>query len=283
MFPNEKIIIILSGKYNQRGEICIASYHKRKEMALKYGASKVIKLPFKYSTQAAHIFAKGAIGLVAKYKIDKLLFGSETNNIKGFYKIANYIHNNERNYFIKLRNEMKKGISFPKASANVIKAELGENFIQPNDILGQEYVKEIVKNAYKIKAYCIKRTIAFHSNKVDSEFASATQLRKMIRENFDISKYSPMIIKKYDCIENYYPKFQRIVQKTPAEKLAKIELISEGMENLFKKNINAPTYDDFVKKVNSRRYTSSRIKRVMLYILLKKYKNKKIATNSQDR
>ncbi len=45
-------------------------------------------------------------------------------------------------------------------------------------------------------------------------------------------------------------------------------MISEGMENLFKKHIDAPTYEEFVNRTNSKRYTSSRIKRAMLYILL---------------
>ncbi|MBY7705733.1 nucleotidyltransferase family protein, partial [Vibrio harveyi] len=60
-FPNEKIVVILSGKYTQRGELAVADFETRKQFALKFGADEVIKLPFKYATQAAHIFAQGAI------------------------------------------------------------------------------------------------------------------------------------------------------------------------------------------------------------------------------
>ncbi|MGL4343355.1 MAG: nucleotidyltransferase [Metamycoplasmataceae bacterium] len=271
LFPNEKIIIILSGKYTQRGEIAVASFKKRKKIALKYGADKVIQLPFKYATQAAHIFAKGAVEIINKNKIDKLIFGSETDEIEIFYQIAKSIYNDENGYYQKVKMKMKNGISFPKASAIVLEELNGISFQMPNDILGLEYVKEIVKNDYPIKAYCIKRTINFHSEEINDNFASASLIRKMLDQKQDISLYSPMRIKKVKKIEDYYPKFQKIVQNTPSEKLAKIKLLSEGMENLFKKNIDAKTYEEFVNRTNSKRYTSSRIKRAMLYVLLKKY------------
>ena len=69
-------------------------------------------------------------------------------------------------------------------------------------------------------------------------------------------------------IENEYIKFQEIVNKYSAEELSEIKLISEGMENLFKKHVHLETFAEFVDACNSRRYTSSRIKRVMLYVLL---------------
>ena len=85
----------------------------------------------------------------------------------------------------------------------------------------------------------------------------------------DVSKYTPMKFKELpDRIENYYPEFQRIVRETPASELKNIKLISEGMENLFKKHIDQQTMESFIEATNSRRYTSSRIKRVMLYVLL---------------
>ncbi len=94
----------------------------------------------------------------------------------------------------------------------------------------------------------------------------------MIFKGIDISSYSPMVFtKKPERIEDHYHKFQEIVINTPKEKLKEIKLISEGMENLFKKHIGAQSYQEFIERTNSRRYTSSRIKRVMLYVLLEIY------------
>ncbi|MGL4183606.1 MAG: nucleotidyltransferase [Metamycoplasmataceae bacterium] len=269
IFPNEDIIIILSGKYTQRGEINILSYKKRKRIVKKYGVKKVIKLPFEYSTQAAHIFAKGAIDIIAQHKIDKIFFGSETADVSLFKKAAEIIFDNNQEYYQKVKRNMKQGMSFPKANSLVLEEFLGKNFTLPNDILAMEYIKRIEEKKYNITPFCIKRTVPFSSLETISNFASATQIRRMIKNNEDISKFCPLKIKKYQCIEDKYNKFQKIVRKTSSEKLREIKLVSEGMENLFKKNIDIETYDEFINKVTSKRYTSSRIKRTMLYIILK--------------
>ncbi|UWD34116.1 nucleotidyltransferase [Mesomycoplasma molare] len=274
-FPNDKIYIILSGKYVQRGEIAVASFEERKKIALKHGADYVIELPFNFATQAAHIFAQGALKIINEHKIDKIIFGSESDNVENLYKIAETIYYNQEIYDKLVKKYLKTGLSFPNSSSKALSDLTGESILMPNDILGLEYVKAIVNNNYPIKAYSLKRTVGFHSLESKDNFASASLIRQMIFNKEDISKYTPMQFDNVpDRIENYYKDFQKIVIETSAEELRKNPMISEGMENLFKKNIHAESYDEFVNKCNSRRYTSSRIKRVMLYVLLEKHKEK---------
>lgn len=274
IWPYSKIIVMMSGKYVQRGELAIASFEERKQIALKNGVDEVYELPFEFATQAAHIFASGAIKEISKHNIDYLVFGSETNNIDDFILIAKTIKDNEDEFYQLIKKEMKNGISFPKANQIVLEKLINKSFTMPNDILGLEYVKTIINNNLSIKPFCIKRTIDFNSDKTLENVASATHIRKLIFSgNEEYKKYSPMIFNHIpDRIENYYPKFQQIVKSLSVEELASIKLMSEGMENLFKKNIDAPSYEEFVNLTNSKRYTSSRIKRVMLYVLLKIYK-----------
>lgn len=269
-YPNSIIVVIMSGKYVQRGEIAIASYEERKQIALKYGVDEVYELPFEYATQAAHIFAQGAVQKANELKVNLICFGSETNDVDLFFNIANVIKENEDEYYNDLRKTMKKGISFPKANEIVLNKLTNLSFNMPNDILGLEYIKAIVFNNLPIKVISIKRLVGFHSEETIGNIASATYIRKLIMSNNnEYKKYTPMRFKdKPKQISEFYLEFQQIVRETPAIELAKIKLVSEGMENLFKKNINEKTYDDFVNKVNSKRYTSSRIKRTMLYILL---------------
>lgn len=272
-WPNEDIIIIMSGKYVQRGELAVASFDERSRMALKHGATKVIELPFECATQAAHIFAHGAVKIAAENKIDKLFFGSESDDPKRLMLIAKTIHENVDKYNKTLKSFLKMGYSFPKAAASALTHLIGSPITLPNDILGLEYCKAIVENGYDIVPYTLKRTVDFHSEVPNQMFASASYIRSLIFDGKDISKYTPMKFDNIpDRIENYYPQFQEIVRKTPAEKLKNILLISEGMENLFKKHIDQPTMEGFIEATNSRRYTSSRIKRVMLYVLLEIYK-----------
>ena len=269
-WPQSQIIVILSGKYVQRGELAIAPFEVRKNIALQNNVDEVYELPFEFATQAAHVFAQGAIKELSKHNIDYLVFGSETNDIDNFYLVAKTIKDNNYLYYQKIKKAMKTGISFPKANQIVLEELIGKSFTLPNDILGLEYVKAIVNNNYPIKAFCIKRTNDFHSMIPSNNIASATYIRKLIFDNnLEYKQFTPMIFDKVpDRIENYYSNFQDIVKNTPNEELKKIKLISEGMENLFKKHIDAPSYDEFVNRVNSKRYTSSRIKRTMLYVLL---------------
>lgn len=269
-WPQSQIIVILSGKYVQRGELAIAPFEVRKNIALQNNVDEVYELPFEFATQAAHIFAQGAIQELNKYNIDYLVFGSETNDIDNFYLIAKTIKDNNELYYQKIKKAMKTGISFPKANQIVLEELIGKSFTLPNDILGLEYVKAIVNNNYSIKAFCIKRTNDFHSMIPFDNIASATYIRKLIFDNnLEYKQYTPMIFDKIpDRIENYYSNFQDIVKNSSSEELKKIKLISEGMENLFKKHIDASSYDEFVNRVNSKRYTSSRIKRAMLHVLL---------------
>lgn len=269
-YPNSTIIAIMSGDYVQRGEIAISSFEERKRVAIEHGIDEVHELPFEFATQAAHIFAFGALQKANELKIDLICFGSETNNIDLFYKIANTIKKNESAYYEILRKKLKTGISFPKASEMTLQELTNTSFKMPNDILGLEYIKAIVFNDLPIKAISIKRTVGFHSYEVKGNIASATHIRNLIHSNNEeYKKYTPMRFnEKPRVINDLYPKFQKIIRETPSEEIAKIKLVSEGIENLFKKNIEEKTYDEFVNKVNSKRYTSSRIKRTMLYILL---------------
>lgn len=273
-FPGEEIIVILSEKYVQRGEIAVASFEERKKMALEYGATKVVPLPFEYSTQAAHIFASGAVKIANDNGVDKLFFGSESDDPKTLMLIANTIYKREDEYNKILKTKLKEGLSFPKANALTLEELIGQSIVMPNDILGLEYCKSIVLNKYNIATHTLKRTVGFHSDEINNSFASATKLREMIYKGESIEKYSPMkITLPIERIEDYYGEFQKKVRESTPEELREITLISEGMENLFKKHIEMPTYNEFVNATNSKRYTSSRIKRVMLYVLLGIKKN----------
>ncbi len=269
-WPDHKIIIIMSGKYVQRGELAVASFEERASIAKEYGADEVYELPFEYATQAAHIFARGAVLTAVNLGANKLLFGSESNDVKNLLLIARTIKENKSIYNKTLKKYLKQGFSFPKSAAEALSELSGQNVTLPNDILGLEYIKTIVEEELSIEPHSIKRTVNFHSDETTENFASASFIRKELMENKDISKWTPMIFPEVpDRIENYYKEFQDVVNNSTPEELAMCPLISEGMENLFKKHIDAKTYNEFVDRTNSRRYTSSRIKRVMLYVLLR--------------
>ncbi|AWX42535.1 cytidyltransferase-like domain [Metamycoplasma cloacale] len=268
-YPNSQLIVALSSDYVQRGEIAIASYEERKEMALKNGVDFVVPLDFETSTQAAHIFAKGAIETLLKEGIDLLCFGvSDTSDVDKYINAANRIKNNLDIYNLNVKKYLKQGNSFVKSTFLSLNELMTEDEI-PADILGFEYTKYIIDNNINVKLDCFKRTVAHNSEDPDSIYASGSYIRKLVKEGKNISQYTSMKIdKNYPKIEDRYSEFQTIVLNLSSKELSEIKMVSEGMENLFKKNIDASSYDEFVERCTSKRYTSSRIKRVILYILM---------------
>lgn len=271
-FPNSQIIVALSKKYTQRGELAILSYRKRKKMAKSYGVSKVIPLNVMDTSQAAHIFAQQAIFKLNKQKINYLVFGCESNNIDIFIECANLIKNNLDKYNFLVKKYLKeKGNSFPKATNLALQELSGRNIELPNDILANEYVKTIIFNNLNIIPLTHERTVNYHSLEVSDSFASATKIREMFFNGEDFSKFTPVPKKWFSKkrIQDSYPKLQKIIRSSSPEKLRKYKMVDEGIENLFKKHIDITDYDSFAQKCVSKRYTSSRIKRTLLFILLK--------------
>lgn len=271
-FPNSKIIVALSKKYTQRGELAILSYRKRKKIAKSYGVSKVIPLNVMDTSQAAHIFAQRAIFKLNKQRINYLVFGCESSDINIFIECANLIKNNLDKYNFLVKKYLKeKGNSFPKATNLALQELSGRNIELPNDILANEYVKTIIFNNLDIIPLTHERTVNYHSLDVNDNFASATKIRDMFHNGEDFSKFTPVPRKWFirKTIQDSYPKFQKIIRNSSPEKLRKYKMVDEGIENLFKKHIESSDYDSFVQKCVSKRYTSSRIKRTLLFILLK--------------
>ncbi|KUH47338.1 nucleotidyltransferase [Mycoplasmopsis meleagridis] len=276
-FPQEKIIIVMSDKFSQRGECILVSFRKRKKIAKKYGVSKVIKMPFYESSQAAHIFAKNAINRLYKAKITKLIFGSESNNPTQMINLAKILKKGEQTFNSLIKKYIKNDkLAYPKAYSLALSELTNKNYDKPNDILGFEYVKYIVNNNLNIEIYTIERNIDFNANMPINKYASGTYLRELIKQNKNISLYSPLKIKYKNQEEKLFKKFKKNMLKYKLEKIREIPLISEGIENLLLKNINCDNYQTFIEKCTSKRYTASRIKRIMVWVANKgfKYKNK---------
>ena len=190
LYPDSIIILITNSTFTQRGDINILNKWNKTNISLNNNIDLVIELPFAYATQSADIFAKGALYLLNKLKIDTLIFGSESNDIKKLQEIAKAQLNN--NVFDKLvKDYLDKGYNYPTALSKAINKKLGYTLKEPNDLLAISYIKEIIRNNYKINAVSIKRTNNYHDNNINGKIVNATLLRKMYNNKQDISKYIP--------------------------------------------------------------------------------------------
>ena len=269
LYPDSIIILITNSYFTQRGDISIINKWDKTKIALDNNIDLVIELPFPYATQSADIFAKGALKILNFLQIDTLIFGSESNDINKLKKLASTQLNNKK-YDEKVKTYLNQGINYPTAMSNSLKDILGYTTSSPNDLLGISYIKEIIRNNYKINTVSIKRTIDYHSKIASKKIASATLIRTLIREKKDITNYIPKYQTDYFyqnlSLESYFPyiKYKIITSKN----LAIYKTVDEGIENRINKLINSVnSWKELVEKIKNKRYTYNKINRMLIHIL----------------
>ena len=95
MYPNSLIILVVNGYFLERGQISIESLKSKTEIALEYNVDIVIELPFIFGSNSADIFSDASIELLNEMGVNKIIFGSECNDVKKLKKLAEEQLNNE--------------------------------------------------------------------------------------------------------------------------------------------------------------------------------------------
>ncbi|KXA00060.1 hypothetical protein HMPREF3224_00303 [Anaerococcus hydrogenalis] len=274
------LISIMSGDFVQRGEISLIDKYKRANSAM-ISADLVIEMPSFISLQAANLFAQKNIEILNKLKIDYLAFGIENIKEKDFFKTCEKLFDNKDKINKDIKTYLKQGMSYAKASyLSSNKYVDDEQFFSANNILALEYFRAIKNLNSNIKALPIKRQKSMNKdeNFNFNHFASSSSIRNNIND-MKIKEYLPEISYKYiNEFKNQYSFFPNnnylynlFSYKILIEKrdMKNILCFEEGMDNyLIKMARENKSYEDFIKNSSSQRFTSSRIKRLMINYLL---------------
>ena len=269
MYPDSIIVVAMSANYTMRGEISVLDKWTKTKLCLENGIDIVLEIPFIYANQSSDIFSYAAIKMLSAFKIDTLVFGSESNNLDKLKAISKVqIDNNEFDTLVK--KYLDKGYNYPTSLAKSIHDITLYTIKESNDILAVSYIKEIIKNNYNINIVPIKRTNSFKSSLMSSDIISAYQIRQLLKSNINISKYIPYN-KKYIRNIDYAKLFLLIKYKVISEKnsLNKYHLIDEGIENrIYEGVIKCDNYDDLVKYISNKRVTINKVNRILINIFV---------------
>lgn len=283
-------VAVISGNFTQRGSTALIDKWSRAEIALNCGVDLVLELPTLYATSSAENFADGAVKILNSLKvIDYLAFGAETSDMDLLEPIADVLYKEPKAYKMLLANELKKGVSFPKARENALMLYLGDirkylNVLSsPNNILGLEYMKSLKKYNSIIKPVAITRFEAGYNDiSYSGNISSATAIRNIIKNgNFKVLRKlvpAPSFEILMDNIKQGHiipdlSVFERQIiynlRKMSLSEIAELPDVSEGLENSIKKVANScNTVNEFLNLIKSKRYTSTRIQRILIYSLL---------------
>ena len=286
----EYVVAIITGNFTQRGNTSLVNKWTKAQMALENGVDIVLELPTVYSISSAENFAQGAIKVLESLRIvDTLCFGTETGDFAALNNIANVLYHEPKEYSAILNHELGKGISYPKARENALMMYLNDikryaNILSgSNNILAIEYLKALKKLKSEIKPFPIERKkVYYNDEKIVDEFASSTAIRKLValEQYDDLRKVMPrnsyMLLKEeirkgsyvLDLIK-YEKEILYTLRKMNIKEIADLPDVSEGLEPAIKNAANScNSLLEFVNIVKSKRYTQTRIQRILVYVLL---------------
>lgn len=313
------IIAVMSGDYVQRGTPALLPKHIRAEMALKNGVDLVLELPVRISTSSAEGFASGGVELLHRLGcVSQICFGSECGEIEPFQKIAPVLSKEPEAYRARLNALLKQGKSFPLARAAALSDYLSdssasfdlESFLSsPNNILGLEYCKALIRLGSPLQPVTLKRSGSdYHDTDFsESQFPSASALRilfsdpetkmQILNPDSDICLSSFLSDQVPEaCIpslENAWKKHayllekdldlllhQKLLSASYKQNLTDYEDVSPALSNRIEDTLNA--YQGFVpytQLLKTRDITYTRVQRALLHILLEL--KKESASHSQ--
>ena len=268
-FKDSIIIVVTNSCFTQRGDISILNKWDKTKICLDNNIDIVIELPFAFATQSADIFAKGALKILNTLKIDTLVFGSESNDIKTLEKIVDTQILNPK-YDELVKKYLKEGINYPTAMSKALIDITGSSITKPNDLLGISYIKEIKQQNYNITPYTIKRIGDYHEKEINNPIISASLIRTLHLNNQDIKPYIPKNIEHYLyknlSTETYfnYLKYKILSIKD----LSIYQTVDEGIENRIQNAIKSSnSWEELINNTKTKRYTYNKINRMLIHIL----------------
>ena len=292
----DRVIVVMSGDFVQRGAPAVMPKHLRTESALLSGASLIIELPVCFATGSAEYFAQGSISLLNQLGcIDSICFGSECGDLHLLKEIAQILADEPIEYQTALKQALKEGASFPAArqeALNIYSDKYSEILASPNNILGIEYLKALAKIHSKMEPFTIKRIGAgYHDMDIDGQFSSATAIRSDIYQLADVNSSSESIPLTHiqtqipsSCHElmkkNYQTRYP--VKSDDFSLLLKAKLLSETADRLSHYLDMSPelanrilrlrndylSFEQFCDLLKTKELTRSRISRSFIHVLL---------------
>lgn len=277
----DAVVGVMSGSFTQRGDAAIFDKNIRAKAAVQNGMDLVLEFPAVHAVQSAEIFARNSVYILnALGLLNGIAFGTERDSIEEILQAAKLLTFETEEFKQTLKAELSQGKPYFSARLAALNSVSGKDFSEllkgSNNILAVEYVKALLRLESSIKPYGIIRTAADHN---DGDFkrgiSSATSIRSVILEGGE-----PYGAVPENCRELYEgARVHNIdklgsaiicqVLKSDPETIRNLPDVSEGLENKIKKAaLSSASLEELYDKIKSKRYTHSRIRRILLNLLL---------------
>ena len=284
----EHSVSVMSGCFSQQGLPMIRDKYLRASAAAAEGIDLVFELPTLFATGSARDFAGGGVALLSAFGTDALCFGVETPDPALFDEIADLIAEEPDQFRTLLKEEQKKGESYPAARETAIASILGDTvrpFLrEPNNILALEYVTAIRRQHSPMRPYYIQRTTDYHCGPAGSATAVRNHMTALREEGTeDPAGYLEQVLPSgsYDVYhscrdrfllssEGLMPYLASRMLELP-EELPKEELPMDMTPEMYRRlrRLTLPSdYETILTGLKRKNETRGRISRSLLHLIL---------------
>lgn len=267
------IVCLMSGNYVQRGAPAIVDKSIRAQAAILCGADLVLELPPEISLSSAEGFAAGGVAIASRC-CDVLCFGTESMDKEALLQTARALCAPE--FPPLLRQALSSGCSFPVARGRAL-TQMGISWdvSSPNNILGIEYTKAMLQQGSAMEPLPIFRAGSYHDTALCTDAPSATAVRQQMVSGGSWEAAVPP--QAAALFQNATPHTLEAGERAILARLrtmteAEFEALPYGSEGLWRKLMKAAgryaTLSEIVDAVKSKRYTRTRIDRMILCAFL---------------
>ena len=286
----QPVVVAMSASFMQRGEPACLSKWLRARLAVENGAALVLELPTAFSLRSAQFFASGGVQLLAATgSVTTLSCGVESPELD-FGALAQRITSDAAQG--RIRSLLSQGKSYAAACAAVLgeaqqaagvtamqaSSNEGKAFAgltKPNDILALEYAKAL--QATDIKPLFIERRgDGYNDREISGTMSSATAIRQALNNSNDGWQQAVPASVRQALLDNapgydaalLWQLLRYKLRLMSVDAIADACQCSEGLENLLKDAAACPSFAEALQLCTSKRYTTSRIRRLFMQLLL---------------
>ncbi len=272
--PGSGIVCLMSGSFVQRGHPAIIDKSLRAGAAIACGADLVLELPLTAALSSAESFAARGVAILGGF-CSALCFGAEDANGEALIRIAKALLSDR--FPPALRKHLDQGLSFPAARSAALEV-LGLDagiLSKPNNILAVEYCKAILSQGCAMAPIPIRRQGSYHDQAPDPADPSATAVRSLLLQGQDWRSYVPEAAAPYfegAALHSLSAGERAVLARLRTMTDEEFEALPYGSEGLWRKLMHAArscaTLEQIAQAVKSKRYTRSRIDRMILCAFL---------------
>ena len=286
----QPVVVAMSASFMQRGEPACLSKWLRARLAVENGAALVLELPTAFSLRSAQFFASGGVQLLAATgSVNTLSCGVESPELD-FGALAQRITSDAAQG--RIRSLLSQGKSYAAACAAVLGEAQQEDGVtamqassnegkafagltKPNDILALEYAKAL--QATDIKPLFIERRgDGYNDREISGTMSSATAIRQALNNSNDGWQQAVPASVRQALLDNapgydaalLWQLLRYKLRLMSVDAIADACQCSEGLENLLKDAAACPSFAEALQLCTSKRYTTSRIRRLFMQLLL---------------